>query len=245
MCKSTKNREALFHWSGGKDSSLALYHVLEESHFQVNSLVTTINEKFQRVSMHGLRKDLLLKQAKSLKLPIQCIELPEDIGMADYENLMNQHLINDQNKTTKHHIFGDIFLEDLRDYREKQFNKIGFHLSFPLWKQNTVDLAREFIDLGFKAIVVCINSQLLSKEFAGRMFDDSFLQDLPKGVDPCGENGEFHTFVFDGPIFEHAVDFEIGEVVFRSYKFKETSDDECFMDQPAPDKSGFWFCDLL
>ena len=240
-----KNKELLFHWSGGKDSSLALYYMLRETDFNIKGLITTVNQKYQRVSMHGLRKDLLLEQANSLKLPIQCIELPEDIGMADYERLMNEQLSSAKNKDIKHHVFGDIFLEDLKEYREHQFAKLGCSLSFPLWKQSTTKLAKEFIDLGFKAIVVSVNGQLLPKEFAGRLFDINFLNDLPENVDPCGENGEFHTFVFDGPIFDYTINFEIGETVFRAYKFKETSTDECFMDKPAPQNSGFWFCDLI
>lgn len=237
-------KQALFNWSGGKDSTLALYHILQEGKYSIQSLLTTVSEEFKRISMHGVRQELLLAQAESIGLPLRQIELPENLGMQEYDTIMLKEMNAWKAKGVEYSIFGDIFLDDLKKYREEKLQDAGLKACFPLWKRNTKEILKEFIDLGFKTIVVCVKSDLLSKDFAGRIIDHDFINDLPDNVDPCGENGEFHTFVFDGPIFKQAIPFSIGEKVFRSYSLKSDSKEECFKDQ-AEKELGFWFCDLL
>lgn len=236
---------AIFNWSGGKDSALALYYILKENEFEITNLVTTVNSKYDRISMHGVRKELLYTQGKEIGLPIKEIRLPEMPSMSDYDNIMKKELSSAKNDGITHSIFGDIFLEDLRDYRVKKLSEVGLNGYFPLWKRDTAALVREFIKLGFKTIVVCVKSEVLSKDFAGRVIDEGFLNDLPEGVDPCGENGEFHTFVFDGPIFKNPIKFEIGETIFKEYKAPKNSYDICNGSVSKPKSAGFYFCDLI
>lgn len=233
-------QKTYFNWSTGKDSALALYYLQKENKLNVDLLVTTINKHFDRVSMHGLRRELLEKQAKAIGIPLQTIELPEMPSMLDYENIMNKELSELKTSGYSDTIFGDIFLEDLRKYREKELEKFNIKAHFPLWKKDTKELIYEFIDLEFKAIVVSINANLLDKSFVGRVIDKQFVADLPTHVDPCGENGEFHTFCFDGPIFKKPIDFTIGEIILKEYK---TPKSETKTNQK--DKMGFWYCDLL
>lgn len=192
--------------------------------------------------MHGLRRELLHAQIEQLKIPCTTLELPENPDMTEYNKLMNQSLKTYQQNHYTHTVFGDIFLEELRKYREEKLASLHINAHFPLWKRNTRDLMLEFIRLGFKAIVVTVNAALLDKSFAGREIDESFLNDLPDNVDPCGENGEFHTFCFAGPIFENEILFEKGEIVYREYRAAEDSpeDDICTNESAA-----FWYCDLL
>lgn len=231
--------KAVFNWSSGKDSALALYHVLQENRIEVTTLLTSINEEFQRISMHGVHVSLLEKQAESLGLPLIKMELPKEPSMDEYRDLMNKTMSEIQAMGITQSVFGDIFLEDLRKYREEQLQTIGMEAVFPLWKQNTTDLIHEFLGLGFKTIVTCVNETYLDKSFAGKIIDHNFIRDLPKNVDPCGENGEFHTFTFDGPIFKEPVQFEIGETVKKTYPKPKTD---------TEDQEGayvFWFCDLI
>ncbi len=234
--------KSLFNWSGGKDSSLALYHLLKDPSYSVEKLLTTINSNYKRISMHGVREELLNEQAKQINLPLHKLYLPDQPSMADYEILMSNTLDNLKNEGFTHSIFGDIFLEDLKKYREDKLHAKGFQAHFPIWKRNTKELIHEFIDLGFKTVLVCIKSNVLPKEFAGRIIDKEFLKDLPKNVDPCGENGEFHTFVFDGPIFKNPIPIEIGETVFKTYDAPKSSEDTC--DSSTPKDMGFWFTEL-
>ncbi len=231
--------QALFNWSSGKDSALALYKILQENQYEVSTLLTSIHEEFQRVSMHGVHVSLLEKQAESLGIPLVKMELPKEPSMEEYQKIMSNTMAEIQALGVTHSIFGDIFLEDLRKYREQQLNAIGMQAVFPLWKKDTSILIREFLDLGFKTIVTCVNGSYLDKGFAGRMIDHDFIKDLPENVDPCGENGEFHTFTFDGPIFKTPVAFEIGETVKKTYPKPKTD----------ADKEGgeyvFWFSDLI
>ncbi|SHE43059.1 diphthine--ammonia ligase [Chryseobacterium sp. OV279] len=231
--------KAVFNWSSGKDSALALYKTLQENRSEVITLLTSINKEFQRISMHGVHISLLEKQAESLGLPLIKMELPKEPSMEEYRELMNKTMSEIQAMGITQSVFGDIFLEDLRKYREDQLKSIGMEGVFPLWKQNTTDLIHEFLDLGFKTIVTCVNETYLDKSFAGRIIDRDFIRDLPKNVDPCGENGEFHTFTFDGPIFREPVQFEIGETVKKTYpkpKANPDDQDEAYV---------FWFCDLI
>lgn len=232
-------QKAIFNWSSGKDSALALYKTLQEEKFEITSLLTNINEEFQRISMHGVSVSLLEKQAESLGFALIKLELPKDPSMEEYQELMNSTMNKIKSQGVTHSVFGDIFLEDLRKYREEQLQSIGMEAVFPLWKKNTSELIQEFLDLGFKTIVTSVNETYLDKTFAGRIIDESFIKDLPKNVDPCGENGEFHTFTFDGPIFKNPIDFEIGEVVKKTYPRPKSDESE------EEGEYIFWFCDLI
>ena len=240
--------KAIFNWSSGKDSALALYKVLRNSEFEIACLLTSVNQQLQRISMHGVRVELLEQQAKSLGLPLEIMQIPEIPTMEAYENVMNETLTKLKNQGVTHSIFGDILLEDLRKYREDQLAKIGFEAIFPLWQIPTTDLIQEFIGLGFKTIVVCVNERFLDKSFVGRIIDQDFINDLPENVDLCGENGEFHTFTFDGPIFSKPIDFEIGEIVYRKYekpKKEESTETACDTSSSDVFDFGFWYCDLI
>lgn len=230
--------KAIFNWSSGKDSALALYKILQEDRFEVTALLTSINKEFQRISMHGVHVSLLEKQAESLGVPLVKLELPAEPSMEEYQELMLRTMNKFRDQGVTHSVFGDIFLEDLRKYREDQLRSVGMQGVFPLWKINTLDLIHEFLDLGFKTIVTCVNESYLDKSFAGRIIDKDFLRDLPADVDPCGENGEFHTFTFDGPIFKNPIGFEIGETVKKTYPKPKSGDDKDREDYI------FWFCDL-
>ncbi len=242
-------QKAIFNWSGGKDSALALYKIQQSKEFEILTLLTSISQKFQRISMHGVRKELLELQAKSVGIPLTIMEVPEMPTMDSYETAMRNTLKPLVENGAETSIFGDIFLEDLREYRENKLTEVGLKGVFPLWKQPTDRLIKEFLDLGFQTITTCVNEKYLDQSFAGRIIDEDFLKDLPKNVDPCGENGEFHTFVFDGPIFSKPISFEIGETVFRKYEAPKKEDSEdCFQDdhkKEDPYAFGFWFTDLI
>ncbi len=222
-----------FNWSTGKDSALALYYLLQDVNYSIDVLVTTVNSHYNRVSMHGLHTHLLQKQAKAIGIPLQTIELPEQPSMAIYEDIMRNALQGLKAEHYTHCVFGDIFLEDLKTYREQHLSKQNIHAIFPLWKQDTKTLINTFLDLGFKAVIVCANAKYFNEDFVGKTITKALIENLPETVDPCGENGEFHTFCYDGPIFKHPVPFTIGEKIYREY------------DTPNADtKTGFWFCDL-
>lgn len=238
--------KSVFNWSGGKDSALALYYTQQNKNLQIDLLLTSVNSKYRRVSMHGVREELLEAQSENLGIPLQKIMLPDEPSMDEYNRIMGATMKKLKEQRFSDSIFGDIFLEDLRKYREEKSAKAGFKAHFPIWKRNTTELVHEFIDLGFKTIVVCVNATLLDESFAGRIIDKDFLKALPSGIDPCGENGEFHTFVFDGPIFKNAVSFDVGEKVYREYKApKSTDDSQLVAKNSNPNSMGFWFCDLL
>ncbi len=226
-----------FNWSSGKDASLALFYLLQNNAFSIEKLLTTVNGHFNRVSMHGLRKELLIEQANAIGIPLKVIELPKEPSMEEYNKLMNQVIVDLTSEGYSNCAFGDIFLEDLRIYREKQLQIHNIKCHFPLWKKDTKVIISEFIRLGFKAIVVCTKANLLDESFVGREIDDNFINDLPENVDPCGENGEFHTFCYDGPIFQHPIKFTIGEKVYREYNNPDKDANKAAL--------GFWFCDLL
>lgn len=234
--------KAYMNWSGGKDSSLCLYRVLEEKQYEVTHLLTSINAIHDRISMHGVRRSLLLQQAQRLNIPLHTIELPEQPGMNDYERAMMEEVRTLKQAGCTHALFGDIFLEDLRVYREKKLEQENISCVFPLWKKPTDLLMEDFLRAGFRSIVVCVNEKFLDKSFCGRVIDESFVNDLPPNVDPCGENGEYHSFVFDGPIFADPIPFTKGEIVCRKYEAPRNGDN-CTMDEPS--QYGFYFCDLL
>lgn len=189
------NLKVLLSWSGGKDSSLALHEIHQRLKFEVEALITTVTADYERVSMHGFRNSLLQEQVESLNLPVEKVEISKNATNEEYQSRMEEALLKYKNRGISSVVFGDLFLEDIKEYREKLLGKIGMECLFPIWGRDTVKLAQEFVDMGFKAITVCVDSNVLSKEFAGRDFDEQFLNDLPAGIDPCGENGEFHTFV--------------------------------------------------
>ena len=234
------------NWSSGKDAALALHYLQQDKNYEVTHLLTAVNAYHNRVSMHGVRRELLQQQIAATGLSFSTIELSEQPNMQEYEAAMESIILRLKEQGFTHAAFGDIFLEDLRQYREDQLRRLGMQTSFPLWKKDTRQLLEEMIDLGFKAIIVCINAQLLPEEFCGRIIDKSFLEDLPPHIDSCGENGEFHTFCFDGPVFKKPVPFTIGEKVYREYKSPAATatGDECFT-TPQQTNVGFWFCDLL
>ncbi|MDD7884895.1 adenine nucleotide alpha hydrolase [Flavivirga sp. 57AJ16] len=229
-----------FNWSSGKDSALALYHLLQDERYTVEELITTVNSHYNRVSMHGLRKELLLAQTKALNIKSSLIELPEMPSMEIYEQKMTEVVTRLKEDGFTHSAFGDIFLEDLKNYRENQLAEVDLKALFPIWKRDTRELIYEFLDLGFKTIIVCANSKYFGEDFVGTVIDKHFIDNLPEGVDPCGENGEFHTFCFEGPIFNKPIPFTIGEKVYREYNTPKTDDSIC-----KADKYGVWYCDLI
>lgn len=244
----------LMNWSGGKDSALALYYALRDPRYQVTDLLTSVNAHFQRVSMHGVRVALLEQQAQRIGLPLTQLELPETPDMAEYERLMAATLAPLQARGIRHALFGDLHLEDLRHYREQQLARVGMEAVFPLWQRPNADLLREYLNLGFRAVVVCVNEKYLDASFCGRELDADFLRDLPSDVDSCGENGEYHSFVFEAPYFSAPIAFERGEIVRRTYQRPAvastvcppaTDDDADATASPDPFEPGFWYCDLL
>lgn len=219
-----KRHKCWVSWSTGKDSAFALQETLKDPHLEVCALFSVVTKDFDRVSMHGIRKFLLEQQAKSLERPLIVVEIPEKCTNEIYEEKMKSLLNEARQHDIDTFIFGDLFLEDVRHYREKMLGGTGFTPLFPLWNYGTARLAKELIQSGYKAIITCIDSKKLSKDYVGREFDEAFLKDLPLDVDPCGERGEFHTFVYDGPIFKKPI--------------------ECIRDKVV-EREGFFFIDLL
>ena len=237
-----EKKKAYFNWSGGKDSALALYHALQDEQLSIERMLTTTNDHYDRIAMHGVRNELLYEQISLLDIPLKELRLPEMPSMDIYDRKMAETLTELKSEGFTHSLFGDIFLEDLKAYRDEKLSQIGLIGFYPIWKRDTIELIREFIDLGFKTMLVCINAQKLPKEFAGRIIDEEFLKDLPGDVDPCGENGEFHTFVFDGPIFKKPIPIKVGELVYKEYDAPKSADDSCHADVK---KAGYYFQDLL
>ena len=213
----------LMCWSGGKDSALALHAAQQDRALRVTALVTTVTDGYERISMHGVRCALLVEQAKAVGLPLEQVRIPIRASNAIYEEAMGRLLSRYKEQGVARVIFGDLFLQDIRRYRERQLAALDMRGFFPLWLQDTRQLARDFIAMGFRAILVCVDPKQIDPSFCGREFDARLLAELPPSADPCGENGEFHTFVYDGPIFRRPVEVVRGEAVLRE---------------------GFWFCDL-
>lgn len=213
---------------------------MQNKNVSVEQLVTTVNTHYNRVSMHGLRKELLLAQTNALGIPANTIELPEMPSMEVYEAIMDVNVSKLKRNGFTHAAFGDIFLEDLRQYRISKLAKHGIEPLFPIWNRNTNVLLNEFLQLGFKSIVICANSKYFNEDFVGTVIDEAFINKLPNGVDPCGEYGEFHTFCFDGPIFKAPIHFKVGEKVFREYNTPKTNETNC-----TTESYGVWYCDLL
>ena len=214
----------LMCWSGGKDSSLALHAVLQNPSVRVEALLTTVTDGYNRISMHGVRCELLQKQAQAIGLPLEQVRIPINASNAIYEAAMHQLLLRYQTRGVARVVFGDLFLDDIRRYRETNLAKLNMHGLFPLWLKDTRQLAHDFIAAGFRAILVCVDPRQIDPAFCGREFDEALLAELPVSADPCGEHGEFHTFVYDGPILHQPVQVIKGDVIQRD---------------------GFWFCELL
>lgn len=211
--------KVLISWSGGKDSALALHEVQKESKYEIAALLTTLTEDYDRISMHGVRRILLERQASSLGYPLEEMYISKDTSNEEYESKMQELLETYLESGVTSVVSGDIFLEDLRAQREDNLARIGMKGIFPLWERDTGELAHRFVDMGFRAIITCVDSQVLDKSFVGRTFGRGFLSDLPPEVDPCGENGEFHSFVFDGPIFQETIALRRGRTVLRDGRF--------------------------
>jgi len=216
--------KVVLSWSGGKDSTLALYEIQRSHQYSVAALLTTITRDYSRISMHGVREVLLERQAESISLPLRKVYIPANCTNEIYADIMEKemNLLKAENIYTI--AFGDIFLQDVRDYRENNLRKVGMKAVFPLWSKNSQELVGYFIKLGFKAVVTTVDPRKLNPGFCGRIIDRQFIKDLPENIDPAGENGEFHSFVFEGPIFKCPIRFSIGERVMRD---------------------SFYFCDLL
>ncbi|MGO8675989.1 MAG: diphthine--ammonia ligase [Limisphaerales bacterium] len=235
----------IFCWSGGKDSALALNRLLNEGRYEIVSLLTTCNEHFQRVSMHGVRLELLDKQAEAIGLPLEKVFVSQRSSNEEYQQKMSECLLMHKARGVTGCAFGDIFLEDLKRWREDNLAKIGLHGIFPIWKIDSHELIHEFFTLGFSTVICCVNDAYLDKHFVGRNIDEEFLRELPADVDPCGENGEFHSFAFDGPIFRQPVKFRLGEKVYRPVEVTVPTDSTYVCPSTTRRTKGFWFCDLL
>lgn len=202
-------------WSSGKDSAWALHRLRQDPDIEVVALFTTLNQQFDRVAMHAVRRELLELQAKSVGLPLWTVPLPWPCSNEQYEVRMRDLCARAINEGVQAMAFGDLFLADIRAYREKQLASTGIEPLFPVWQIPTADLARTMIASGLRAKITCVDPKVLPMEFAGREFDSQFLADLPSSVDPCGENGEFHSFVYDGPGFGQPISVSVGEIVER------------------------------
>jgi len=199
-------------YSGGKDSTLALYKIQQNPEYEIDSLLVTLTEGFDRVSIHGVRYELLKRQSESLGIPLREVWIPEDCSNEMYQERMESAVSDMLEDGVSHMVFGDIHLKDVREYREKMLSGTGITPVFPLWGRPVGELGREFIDLGFQTVLTCVDMDQLDRSFAGRVYDEAFIGDYPEETrDICGENGEFHTFVFDGPNFAFPIRYEMGK----------------------------------
>lgn len=224
-------------WSGGKDSAFALFHLLTDPRYEVKRLHTTFGQQTRRVGMHGIAEDLVEKQAEALGLPLDKIYYPASGDNLAYEKAINSYLDQLQAAGVRHLAYGDIFLEDLRKYREEKLADRGFVAVFPLWQRPTAELARDFVKAGFRTVICAADADLIAKDWVGRDFDLDFLESLPIGVDPCGENGEFHTFCYAGPIFSGPISIAIEKIIEQSYDIQLSNGDR--------DKKRFWFAETI
>lgn len=208
-------RKTLLSWSSGKDSAWALHVLQQEPNIDVVGLFCTVNKEFNRVAMHAVKVELLQQQAKGVDLPLHIIQIPHPCSNGEYGDAMTSFIDEAEKENIECFAFGDLFLEDVRRYREDHLKGTGITPIFPIWGIPTKKLSRKMVSSGLKAMITCINPKNLAKEFAGREYNGSFLDDIPAGVDPCGENGEFHSFAFDGPMFQNPIEISLGKIVHR------------------------------
>ena len=236
-------KACIFNWSGGKDSALALYHCLQNPELDIKYLVTTINDSSDRISMHGVRVTLLIQQAESIGIPLYQVRLPEMPGMAEYNAIMRKTMEHFCQQGITYAIFGDIFLQDLKDYRDARLAEAGMTGIYPLWNRDTREIVNEFLTLGFGTVIVCTQERL--ERIVGKEITEELVLSLPDDVDVCGENGEFHTFAFKGPIFKKEINYT---KLVRKYSsnmlHQRISSDTCFSSLPEK-PAGFWYCDLF
>ena len=213
-------RKVILSWSGGKDSAMALYELLRSDQYEIVCLLTTVSKEYERVSHHGVRVELLEQQAAAVGVRLHKVYLPGSrCTNEEYEAVRKRTMLGYRDVGVLTVAFGDIFLQDLREYRERNLAKVGMEAIFPIWHRDTRELVQTFINLGFKAYLSCVDSKKLRKVFAGRSIDADLIRDLPDGIDPCGENGEFHSYVYDGPIFKQPVGVAVGEIVLRDIRY--------------------------
>lgn len=225
----TEKENIVMSWSGGKDSSFALYQILKEEKFNVKYLLTNIFKPNRRVSMHGVPEELIDEQAKQIGIPLKKMYISEKTH-DEYEEKMKAMLEEFKREGIQKVAFGDIFLEDLKKYREDKMAEVGMKAIFPLWKKDTKILAQQFINEGFKTHICCVDISKIPENLIGIDFSISFINQLPKEVDPCGENGEFHTFCYDGPIYKKPVSFNQNGIVSKSYSSKNQNYQYLFSD---------------
>lgn len=218
----------VLNWSSGKDAALAFHYLQQEKQYRPDRLLTTLSAAYDRVSMHGTREAVLDLQAESMGIPLQKIRLPENAGIETYNSLMAAAVSEIRASGTTMMAFGDIFLEDLREFREAQLAKVNMGAVFPLWKKDTRALVQEVEDAGIEAMIVCVNDRYLDKSFLGRYINRDLLDQLPQNVDPCGEHGEFHTLVVNAPYFKEPLPVSTGEIVYKQYEDKENAWDNGF-----------------
>jgi uncharacterized protein (TIGR00290 family) len=207
--------KTLLSWSSGKDSAWALYQLQSDPEIDLHGLFCTVNSEFNRVAMHAVRLELLKRQAEHIGLPLEIIEIPYPCSNEQYEEIMARFVDGARGENIEQFAFGDLFLEDVRSYREDKLTGSGISPVFPIWGSPTSQLAQEMVASGMRAVITCIDPKQLPEEFIGREYTQDFLNDLPEGVDPCGENGEFHSFVYAGPMFRKPLEIALGEVVQR------------------------------
>lgn len=221
------SRKTLISWSSGKDSAWALYILRQDPSIDVVGLVCTVNKMFDRVAVHGVRIELLEQQAKCVNLPLHIVRIPYPCNNDEYIKAMKSFIFEAKKRDIECIAFGDLFLKDVRCYREKLLEGTGITPLFPIWGISTRNLSKQMISSGLKAMITCVNPKQIAKEFAGREYNEFFLNDIPTCIDPCGENGEFHSFAFDGPMFENPIEITLGETINR--------DGFCFTDLlPVP-----------
>lgn len=237
--KLTKPKVSI-SWSGGKDAALALYKILQSEQYHVVSLHTTFDHALKRVSMHGIPEALAIAQAEAIGLPLERIYIEADSTRQSYEDAMAAFCLEQKEKGIEAIVFGDILLEDLKVYREKKLGEVGLKAIFPLWGASTQRLAEQIIEEGFKTMICCLNDQQLASSLIGKTLDKSILQEIAYNADPCGEYGEYHTFVFDGPIFNNPVSFIKGKIVSKNYEFKTENEGVV-----TKNSSMFWFQEVL
>jgi uncharacterized protein (TIGR00290 family) len=211
--------KVVLSWSGGKDSSMAAYQLLASQKYEIAALLTTVTEDFDRISMHGVRRELLEQQARSLAIPLHQVMIPKDCTNEIYESRMREAFDHFKAQGISKIAYGDLFLADVRQYRDERLAQAGLEGLYPLWMRDTDELVRTFIGLKFKAILACVDTHAIDASFAGREIDAELLRDLPASADPCGEYGEYHSFVYAGPIFSAAIACTTGERILRAARF--------------------------